>query len=100
MRVLTFILRIAMIGIWVLWIYNLTDSQLPKMANVAFNVMMIFMLCTHILLLWVIKSAVKAQGKELTTLEKSLVIAAGTFELMVLKKKYLAVEESKIATKE
>lgn len=98
MRVLTFILRIAMIGVWVLWIYNLTDSQLPKIANIAFNVMMIFMLCTHALLLWVIKSAVKAKGGELTALEKLLVIATGTFELMVLKKKYLAVEEPPAAS--
>lgn len=99
MRVLTFILRIAMISVWVLWIYNLADPQLPKMANIAFNVMMIFMFCTHALLLWVIKSAVKEKGHDLTIIEKFLVMTAGTFELMVLKKKYLADDESKLVTR-
>lgn len=78
-----------MIGVWILWIYNLSHPQLPKMANIAFNVMMVFMFFTHLLLLWVIQSAVKEEGKMLTRLEKMLVIVTGTFELMILKRKYL-----------
>ena len=78
-----------MLCVWGLWVYNLVDSQLPKIANVAFNVMMIFMLFTHILLYWVMVSAVKSKGKEMTRLEKILIIVTGTFELMSLKNKYL-----------